>query len=223
MNYRINYLLLEQLPKLYPYGIIAFYRDSGIPRSTWDNWVDTKGYRIMRIVELCNALSIPFEYLISKEENTDIIPSNNELFRDESEFDEVKFNIKLFAHTITGERCIKKLASITGIGRTTLYKWLRNKENSDMTVECFVHACNILNCEFSNFISVQDNDKRVTAEIDKLKSHNRKLSTKVKKLSDENEQLKKDKDRLLALIEKHVAFASYPTMVADDGNSNYNV
>lgn len=219
MNYRVNYLLLEQLPSLYPDGVNSFFHESNISNNTWRSWRENKQYRIMRIIEMCNRMLIPFEHFISEDERTDIIPAINDIFLCEKGFSNVQLNLKSLNRAMVEKKKKSSVIKKIGISRSTLHAWLSN-QNSEMTMEGFVQICNDLNVPFTDFIHAQDDNVMSTTVIDRLKANNKKLTIQVKKLTEENEQLRKEKSRILDLFEK--AVASRPMVAADDGISNYN-
>lgn len=217
MTYRVNYLLLEQLPSLYPDGVNSFFQESNISDNTWRSWRENKRYRIMRIIEMCNRMFIPFEHFISEDERTDIIPDVNDIFLCEKGFSKIQLNIKSLNSAIVEKKKKPSVINKLGISRSTLHTWLSNQD-SEMTMEGFVQICNEIDIPFTEFTHAQGSKAMSTTVIDRLKANNKRLTIQVKKLTEENEKLKKEKDRILSLFEK--AVASRPVNITDDKDSN---
>lgn len=212
MRYRVNYSLLERLPSLYWEGAAMFHEISGIPYNTWYDWVNKKNFNLCRLITMCNKLYIPFEHIVA-EDDSDIIPAYDDLFRNEDEYFHVTFLPESIKKFLNLNRLNSKLSKEMNVKRNTINNWLSPQKES-ITLEKFLTICNIIDQPYKKFVTVQQAvESNENDFLIKIKKRMEKMALRIRKLEMENRNLKEDKERLWKIIDQSSIGTGY--MVAE--------
>ena len=157
MPYQLNHILLGQLLVLSRMLKKDFLQAVRIGFSAWTSRTkNPEGYKMFEVIRICNALRIPSRLVFVPQEEALLVPTAEETFLPRATFKEIQFDMSLFRKSWTqkGSCGLHKegKAQTMGVSKTAVNKWLKDDDDSSITVSSFFKYCELFGYDVYDFV-----------------------------------------------------------------------